>query len=36
VLGLVIEWASLHKRELIENWELAAKCAVLNNIDPLE
>ena len=35
-LGLVIEWASLHQAELMENWELAAKYAELRNIDPLE
>src|SRR5579871_1108777 len=23
VLGLVIEWASIHQKELIKNWELA-------------
>ena len=34
-LGLVIEWASLHREELLSNWDLAAENQVLNRIDPL-
>lgn len=29
VLGLVIEWASLHQDELMEDWNLAEKFAEL-------
>jgi len=36
MLGLVVEWASLHREELLEDWELARQQAVLNKIDPLE
>jgi len=36
VLGLVIEWASLHQMELMENWELARKQEALKKIEPLE
>lgn len=35
-LGLVIEWAVLHRSELLENWELAKKHADLKDIAPLE
>ena len=35
-LGLVIEWASLHQAELIEDWDLARTMQPLKNIDPLE
>ncbi len=35
-LGLVIEWASLHQNELMEDWELAKKLAKLKKIPPLE
>lgn len=34
--GLVIEWASLHKTELLKNWELAKNNAPLEKIKPLE
>lgn len=34
-LGLVIEWASQHKNELLENWELAKIYQAPNKIDPL-
>lgn len=34
-LGLVIEWASLHRAELLENWKLAIQQLPLKNIDPL-
>jgi hypothetical protein len=36
VLGLVIEWASLHQAELLKNWELARQQAELQKIEPLE
>lgn len=36
VLGLAIEWASLHQDELLANWELAIRHATLKEIDPLE
>jgi Domain of unknown function (DUF4160) len=36
VLGLLIEWAALHRAELLEDWELARRHAVLKNIPPLE
>jgi hypothetical protein len=35
-LGLVLEWASLHKEELLENWELARQGLPLKRIAPLE
>lgn len=35
-LNLVMEWANLHKEELMENWELAANLATLKTIKPLE
>ena len=34
--NLVIEWAKAHKKELLEDWELAGKHAQLNQIAPLE
>lgn len=36
VLGLVIEWASLHQKELIEDWERARRQESLEPIAPLE
>ncbi|MBX9877693.1 MAG: DUF4160 domain-containing protein [Candidatus Obscuribacterales bacterium] len=36
VLGLVMEWASLHQQELTENWNLAREHEPLKQIDPLE
>jgi hypothetical protein len=36
LLGLVVEWASLHREELSKNWELARQEAALNKIAPLE
>jgi hypothetical protein len=36
VLGLVIEWAALHRAELLADWELARKHAELKQIAPLE
>ena len=35
-LGLVTEWATLHKNELREDWTLAEKHAPLKKISPLE
>ena len=36
VMGLVMEWASLHQEELRENWNLARRRAPLKRIPPLE
>ena len=35
-LGLVVEWAALHRSELMENWELARKNSPLKSIPALE
>lgn len=35
-MGLVIEWASSHKQELMENWERARQDKELLSIHPLE
>lgn len=35
-LALVIEWATLHQAELMEDWALAREEAQLNPIAPLE
>ena len=35
-LGLVTEWAALHRAELMEDWILARAEAQLNPIAPLE
>ena len=34
-LGLVIEWASLHKNELLENWNIARQQQAPKKIKPL-
>lgn len=34
--GLVVEWAALHKQELLEDWALAENQAPLKKIKPLE
>lgn len=34
-LGLVIEWASLHQEELLQNWNRAKERQVPNKIEPL-
>ncbi|HPO64242.1 MAG TPA: DUF4160 domain-containing protein [Candidatus Kapabacteria bacterium] len=34
-LGLVMEWASLHKNQLLINWENAKNGKELINIEPL-
>jgi hypothetical protein len=36
VLGLVVEWASLHRQELFDDWQLAREQLPLNSIAPLE
>ncbi|MGH8590910.1 MAG: DUF4160 domain-containing protein [Gammaproteobacteria bacterium] len=36
VLGLVMEWAALHRAELLEDWDLARRQAELKKIAPLE
>ena len=36
VLGLVIEWASIHKEELNKDWELAREKKPLMSIEPLK
>jgi len=35
-LGLVMEWASLHRDELKSEWEKARKLEPLDRIEPLE
>lgn len=35
-LGLVVEWASLHREGLLENWERARRGEPLRLIPPLE
>ena len=35
-LGLVTEWASAHRQELIEDWNLARRQQPLKRIAPLE
>ena len=35
VLGLVMEWASLHKTELLENWEIGRMGGTFKQISPL-
>jgi hypothetical protein len=36
VLGLVMEWAALHKAELTENWSRARRQVPLDAVAPLE
>jgi len=36
VMGLVIEWASLHQQELLEDWTRAHAQQALQRIDPLQ
>jgi len=36
VLGLVVEWASTHRQELMDDWNLARRQQPLNRIAPLE
>ena len=35
-LRLVLEWANLHKQELIENWQLARQGQPVKRVAPLE
>lgn len=35
VFRLVKQWASLHRKELLKNWDLAEQGKVLESIDPL-
>jgi len=35
-LGLVIEWANLHQKELLKKWEQAINCQQLDKIEPLK
>jgi len=34
--NLVLEWLTLHRSELLEDWKLAQERKVLNKIEPLE
>lgn len=34
--GMVVEWATLHRDELRENWNRARDMVTLNKIEPLE
>ena len=34
--ALVLEWASLHRNELLKNWELAVAKKEINKIEPLQ
>ena len=36
VLGFVVEWATLHQQELLEDWERARAQQALRKIAPLE
>ena len=35
-LGLVIEWATLHQQELMENWRRTEALEALRPVDPLQ
>jgi hypothetical protein len=35
ILGLVIEWAELHKEELMQNWDMVKTSGKYVKIDPL-
>ena len=35
-LGMVIEWASLHQKELLDNWNKARQQKAPNKIEPLK
>jgi hypothetical protein len=34
--AMVLEWASMHKKELMNNWEKARIPSEIENIEPLE
>lgn len=36
VLGLVKEWAAIHRHELLDNWNRARAQSPLNRVEPLE
>jgi Domain of unknown function (DUF4160) len=36
VRNLVVEWATLHREELVSNWNLARQAVPLQSIEPLE
>jgi hypothetical protein len=36
VLGFVLEWAALHRDELLEDWEIARRRGDVKPIQPLE
>ncbi len=36
VLGLVMEWAALHERELVEDWDLVRRGVSPRRITPLQ
>ncbi len=35
-IGLVMEWAAMHKKELLDNWNLASSKKHTNKITPLQ
>lgn len=35
-LGMVLEWAALHQRELLDNWQLLHSDQPPHTIDPLD
>ena len=35
-LGMALEWAALHQRELLENWDLLHNDQAPHRIDPLD
>jgi hypothetical protein len=35
-LGMVLEWAALHQRELLNNWDLLLHDQAPSKIDPLD
>jgi hypothetical protein len=35
ILGLIIEWAELHKEELMRNWNMVKTTGKYYKIDPL-
>jgi Domain of unknown function (DUF4160) len=35
ILGMVVEWAALHREELLANWQKAKDLEPLDKIDPL-
>jgi hypothetical protein len=36
VLGLVVEWAAMHRQELLDNWNRARAQSPLSPVKPLE